>query len=180
MNELYPPTMEFYFNSSARFKLTQQTGFDVLKAHPLSELFYSQFYTSTKSKKQFERENVAKRETWASFTCARKTISSQVESKLIVVILCLSEFFGISLFYRSLLFTNSFKMSLTLAENCWAWFYFLVHEILPFAAVHVLALEEVKMIASKVVKFIFHLPDLRFFDLRFGDGQRIGFAFCLS
>lgn len=64
-------------------------------------------------------------------------------------------------------------MFLTFTENGWAWLNFLIDEVLSFAATHVLALEEVKVITSEEVKFVLHLPDLRLFNLGFGDWQRI-------
>lgn len=92
MSKLIHPQLNFSFISLKRAQTSSTNGFNKLKTHPLSELFYSQFHTNTKTKKPRERGKVAERETQASFTCAREAISSQVESKVLVVVLCLSEF----------------------------------------------------------------------------------------
>lgn len=51
------------------------------------------------------------------------------------------------------------KMSLAFSRN-WDRLDLLVHEVLLLAIAHVLAFEEVKVVASEEVKFILHLPNL--------------------
>lgn len=70
-------------------------------------------------------------------------------------------------------------MSLAFAGNLDR-FNLLVHEVLLLAIAHVLAFEEVKMIAREEVQLVLHLPDLGLFDLSFSDRKWISFAFCLT
>lgn len=60
-NELrYPPTVELLFYQKCSTLTHSTNDFDKLKSHPLCELFYSQFYTITKTKKPRERETLLK------------------------------------------------------------------------------------------------------------------------